>query len=345
MNLKISVAITTYNGEKFIKEQLESILKQKRKPDEIIVCDDCSTDLTLDIVKNTLKNSDIYYKIIKNPNNLGFVKNFEKAISLCKGDIIFISDQDDFWLNEKIEKTEKIFLNDNNCMLVFSNMEIVNENLSTIGYNTWDLLGINEHLTDFDILKLISQSKDIFNGCAMIIRKTVKQFIFPFSEKWGHDLWIIANVALFYDNSIKFIPDKLVLHRRHLFNTSKVNLLGTNNFEKNKQHNYFKKIKKICTNMKENIKFNKERYNAFLIHIKEKQKMLNRNKYIIIKDVYEYYDRRLKMYDKNIFYGFFEILQALKKGLYYKYNNSYYKLAFKDVLSLIFIKFFTHKNL
>src|SRR5688500_584329 len=93
--MSVSIALCTYNGARFITEQLESICKQTMQPDEIVVCDDASTDNTLACVQNVRdKFPGISWKIIRNDQNLGYVKNFEQAISLASGDIIFLSAQD-----------------------------------------------------------------------------------------------------------------------------------------------------------------------------------------------------------------------------------------------------------
>lgn len=99
----ISVAMCTFNGEKYIKEQIESIINQSLVPDEIVICDDCSKDNTINIIKETLANWSGKANLIINEDNLGYRKNFEKAISLCNGDIIFLSDQDDVWDNCKLK--------------------------------------------------------------------------------------------------------------------------------------------------------------------------------------------------------------------------------------------------
>ena len=93
----ISIAIATYNGEKYLEEQLDSIYAQTYKNIEVIVTDDCSSDKTVEILKKYYKSHGLKYVI--NETNLGFVKNFEKAISLCRGDYIALSDQDDIWLS------------------------------------------------------------------------------------------------------------------------------------------------------------------------------------------------------------------------------------------------------
>jgi glycosyltransferase involved in cell wall biosynthesis len=100
-NCKISVALTSCNGANYLKEQLESVYAQSLLPDEVIVCDDCSTDNSIEILTEYKEKHNLRYFI--NDKKLGFVKNFEKAISLCSGDFIALSDQDDVWLPKKIE--------------------------------------------------------------------------------------------------------------------------------------------------------------------------------------------------------------------------------------------------
>lgn len=98
----ISIAMATYNGEKYLREQLDSILAQTVQDFELIVCDDCSTDLTMQIL-NEYAERDSRIKVFENEENLGFKKNFEKVIGLCSGNYIALSDQDDIWLPEHLE--------------------------------------------------------------------------------------------------------------------------------------------------------------------------------------------------------------------------------------------------
>ena len=108
--MKISVAICTFNGEKFLQEQINSILEQTLKVDEIVICDDCSTDNTWDILKDYKTNNPSLFQIHRNEINLKSNKNFEKAIGLCTGCYIFLSDQDDIWKNDKVEKTLAVLI-------------------------------------------------------------------------------------------------------------------------------------------------------------------------------------------------------------------------------------------
>ena len=122
--MKISVCLATYNGEKYIKEQLDSILPQLSANDEIIISDDNSTDDTINIIRSL---NDERIKIYVNKTK-GIVKNFENALNNASGDIIFLSDQDDVWKNDKVKKILSAFSSDNSLTLVFSNAEIIDEN-------------------------------------------------------------------------------------------------------------------------------------------------------------------------------------------------------------------------
>ena len=129
--MKISVCLATYNGEKYIKEQLDSILPQLSANDEIIISDDNSTDDTINIIRSL---NDERIKIYVNKTK-GIVKNFENALNNASGDIIFLSDQDDVWKNDKVKKILSAFSSDNSLTLVFSNAEIIDENGISKNYN------------------------------------------------------------------------------------------------------------------------------------------------------------------------------------------------------------------
>src|SRR5215207_2518174 len=100
--VRISIALCTYNGEQYLQQQLDSFVAQSRPPDELVVCDDRSTDRTVPIVEDFAKRAPFRVELVINETNLGSTRNFEKAIGLCTGDIIFLADQDDVWLPEKL---------------------------------------------------------------------------------------------------------------------------------------------------------------------------------------------------------------------------------------------------
>src|SRR5262245_39471269 len=135
MKRKISIALCTYNGTKYLSSQLESYLAQTCPPDEVVVCDDCSQDETVSTLNEFAERAPFPVRIFVNERNLGSTKNFEKAISLCSGDIIFLSDQDDAWASNKIERIVEEFDRDSEVGMVFSNAELVDETMQPLGSN------------------------------------------------------------------------------------------------------------------------------------------------------------------------------------------------------------------
>lgn len=211
---RISIAMCTYNGEKFLKEQLESIERQTVLPDEIIICDDCSTDGTLEILGNVSKSALFSVEIIQNQKNLRSTKNFEKAISFCKGDIIFLCDQDDIWVENKIELMLEQFTND--VGIVFSNAFVTNVKLietkndlwSTVGFDNWAKKRFerNDYLT-------VLLKRNVVTGAAMAFKAQLKPLILPIAKYEVHDTWICLIAAFF--TKIKYLDKKLIYYRQH----------------------------------------------------------------------------------------------------------------------------------
>ena len=112
----ISVVMATFNGGKYLQEQLKSILEQSLEPDEIIICDDCSTDNTADVIRSMKKMSKIPIHFWNNKEHLGYGQNFRQAINRASGDIIFLCDQDDVWVKNKIELCMDIFNKQKNVL-------------------------------------------------------------------------------------------------------------------------------------------------------------------------------------------------------------------------------------
>lgn len=122
----ISVVMTTYNGEKYIKEQLDSIIRQTCTPNEIIIADDCSSDSTVNIVKSYNNKTDIEIINYVNNHNLGYIQNFKNAISKARGEYIFLCDQDDVWNDKKIEKTVKL-MKEHNASIACTGFSLIDK--------------------------------------------------------------------------------------------------------------------------------------------------------------------------------------------------------------------------
>ncbi|MEI7548294.1 MAG: glycosyltransferase, partial [Actinomycetota bacterium] len=125
---RVSVAMATYNGERWVAEQLLSILGQTRTPDQIVVCDDASTDGTLKVVDELAALHPSLIRVIRNTSNVGYILNFERAIEHTDGDIVLLSDQDDIWVPHKIE-TLLAGLDRSQADLAFSDVTVVDSQL------------------------------------------------------------------------------------------------------------------------------------------------------------------------------------------------------------------------
>lgn len=154
MMRKISVALASYNGDRFIGEQLDSILHQTCSVNEIVICDDCSSDDTVQIAREyEMKYPEIEWYIVSNAFNLGYSHNFRKAIGLCTGDVIFLCDQDDVWAMNKVERTMDVFDRYPNAGGVLTNFISIDEKGNRIcpdkyGENIWAPLRSVKKCTD-----------------------------------------------------------------------------------------------------------------------------------------------------------------------------------------------------
>ncbi len=226
--LTISIAMTTYNGERFLQEQLDSFLRQTRLPDELVVCDDGSQDRTVDILEAFAGRAPFTVRIYKNHQNLGFSKNFEKSMTLCEGDIIAFSDQDDVWLPEKLSFIENVFINYASVVLVFNNAIVANQDLAPLGYTLWDVISlsrINHIFNQTNIGEFIIKN-DFIYGHLISVRKCLLSELFPIPNSWTFDWWIPFMASLYSD--IYALPDALSKYRQHsnqCFGTKKLYLI------------------------------------------------------------------------------------------------------------------------
>lgn len=200
--------MTTYNGEKYISEQLESFVMQTRQPDELIITDDCSTDKTIDILKKFKKNAPFTVKIYKNEENLGYTQNFNKALQLCSGELVFLSDQDDVWYKNKIEFMTEMANSNLSKEVFMCDVLLVDENLQGVGLSKIQQI---ENLG-------IDKTKYVM-GCTIAVRKSFLDKTLPIPPVFkGHDNWIVELA----DKLDLRILDKTILqlYRRHGSNES-----------------------------------------------------------------------------------------------------------------------------
>lgn len=215
--MKISVAMATYNGERFLGEQLESLAAQSRPPDELVVSDDCSSDRTQAVVEEFARSAPFRVVIFRNDKTLGYADNFLRAAQLCKGDWISFCDQDDVWLPEKLATIEKYTtLPNREVMLVAHSAAVVDENLQRTKIRLPDIAQFRVYRgTELPAIWYVE-------GLAISFRAELIRDLSP----WGrgpdggkpllplaHDVWICRLARIFGD--IVLLPDSLCLYRRH----------------------------------------------------------------------------------------------------------------------------------
>lgn len=213
--MKISVCMATYNGEKYIKEQLESILCQLGDNDEVIISDDGSTDNTKTIIESF---KDKRIKFFKNNGTKGVVSNFENALNKSSGDYIFLSDQDDVWLSNKVSTCLNKL---KSCDLIVSNCKVVDSSLNIVHESYFNLAKSGK-----GFLKNLYKSS--YLGCCLAFRREMLTDILPFPKEliMFHDWWIgfIAELKL----NVYFEKEPLMLYRRHVNTTSNTVGLSSN---------------------------------------------------------------------------------------------------------------------
>lgn len=207
--MSISVAMAVYNGEKFIEEQINSILPQLKDTDELVISYDKSSDKTYDIISNYAK-IDQRVKVIDGPGK-GAIYNFENAIINCTKEYIFLCDQDDVWVSDKVETVLKEF-SKTNADLILHDAVVVDENLNKIKSSFFKARRCKK-----GILRNII--KNSYIGCCMAFNCRLKMYILPFPKSLPmHDQWI-GLVAEKYFN-VHFLNKQLIKYRRHKNNVS-----------------------------------------------------------------------------------------------------------------------------
>lgn len=200
---QISIAIATYNGEKYLHEQLDIILNQTVQPSEIIIVDDCSTDNTWQILQSYARNNSTI-KIHQNESNLGTCQTFNKAILLTTGDLIALSDQDDVWLPNKLER---LTANIGDNLLIHSDAYIVDESLNIVSTTFKKGVMSQQYFTDYLFANNVT-------GCTCMFSRKLLDVAFPIPVGFYiHDHYLA--LAASYFGSIKYINEPLIKYRQH----------------------------------------------------------------------------------------------------------------------------------
>lgn len=206
--MNISIAMATYNGARYLQDQLNSFVTQTRHPDELVVCDDASTDSTLDLLTRFKKTAPFKVFIHANNKRIGYVQNFGQAMAYCSGDLICLSDQDDVWLPDKLAEVEAFFSENEQSLLLIND-----QLLADVDLNTSSLTKLGNYK------KFGWGGSGFISGCSTTLRHCLLDVALPIPDIGiTHDSWIHW-VAGFLDQ--RFVLDKaLQIHRRHGANES-----------------------------------------------------------------------------------------------------------------------------
>ena len=219
----ISVAVATYNGEKYIEKQLKSICTQTRIVDEIVIVDDGSMDSTVAIVQEYVdKYPECNIRLFKNTVNLGYKKNFHKAMSLCEGDIIFLCDQDDIWKENKVDALSKLLESNQNIELVSSSFIQIDGDGNEVSGNKSAYMRKMDAETLYQVPIEDLVFHNISQGCAMAFKKEIRDlFLQHFIEELPHD-WLL-NVIAAMRKTCYYLCSPMFFYRIHGENTIGLN--------------------------------------------------------------------------------------------------------------------------
>jgi glycosyltransferase involved in cell wall biosynthesis len=201
--MNVSIALATYNGANFLKEQLKSIKNQSKQPDELVVCDDNSSDQTVSLIQEFAEEVSFPVILLRNEKNQGFVGTFNRALEATTGEWIFLCDQDDFWFPSKIEFTLNQAHKNPDIRLFTNNAELADASLKPSGFTTFgqmSSIGLNP--------------KTLVLGCCMAVKRELLSLCLPISSQFSaHDIWIDDFGKMLETKAV--IPEVLQYYRRH----------------------------------------------------------------------------------------------------------------------------------
>lgn len=208
--MKISVCMAVYNGATYLSEQVDSILIQLGADDELVVVDDCSTDDSRLILSEI---NDARVRLYFNECNLGVLATFQRALSLAVGEILFLSDQDDVWLSDKVETFMSIFRNEHDLTMLVSDAEIINAAGLVVSSSFYSRRGRFWSGVFHNIVK------NKYLGCTMAFRRSMLIHFLPIpSDVPMHDVWFGILNAMY--GRVHYVGRPLILYRRHDMNVS-----------------------------------------------------------------------------------------------------------------------------
>jgi len=319
--MSYEVILATYNGERYVREQVESILAQSVKPSRIIIRDDGSTDDTLTVLQALKAESQIDIDIIHDGLNLGYIKNFEKLTEYVTADFVFFSDQDDIWVENKAETLLAVFSNQSHANVVFSDAWLINNTMERLG-TLWQHVNFTPANGDIRLDKILINN--VVTGATMAVRKGFLDTVMPFPAKIPHDYWLASNACAL--GSLVPVEDKLILYRQH-----ENNQIGA------KKSTFAGKLKAAFDSKKRNKRIAHYREIYDLVHaIRKSQQTSQINQ--TSESILNYLDCVNTVYRGGIFDGGKRknLLSAVFNSSYTKYSTK--KSIIRDLLDGLFIR-------
>lgn len=307
----IDILLATYNGEKYLKEQIESILNQTYPNIRLIISDDGSTDKTREILETYQKKENI--EIHFQEKNLGYIKNFEFLLKQVKNEIYMLSDQDDIWLPEKVEKSYETLKN-KEADLVFGDLEVVNEKLETLYPSFGDYMKLNRKIKKCGNSYELNYLYNCVTGCTIMSKKKWISKILPIptnSKYLVHDHWIALMVGI--EGKLVYMTETYIKYRQH----------GNNQIGTEKTSHKFKTLKQVRE------LFIEVKLGIFQAYVENNHKFPQKLQELNQK-AYEYFKMVAKK--KNFNFKNWDIFHQL-----YKNETIYYYLANFTIINLPFL--------
>jgi glycosyltransferase involved in cell wall biosynthesis len=206
----------TYNGARYLQEQLDSFASQRRLPEELVLCDDGSTDQTIALTEEFARRAPFAVRIFRNPQNLGYSRNFAKAVELCSGDVIALSDQDDRWYPQKLARLAELFEAHTDMDGVFSDGDLMDIHSKVLEGSLWGSFDFSpadqERLRSGHALEVVMR-RNVVTGMAFAFRRPWRERLRGMPASWPHDAWLAWMLA--QENKLLPCPEHLVAYRIH----------------------------------------------------------------------------------------------------------------------------------
>jgi glycosyltransferase involved in cell wall biosynthesis len=212
----VSIALCTYNGERFLGQQLDSIAAQERPPDELVVSDDCSTDRTAEMVRRFAETAPFPVRLSVNRDNVGSTRNFSAAIQRCRHEFILLADQDDVWLPRKVAALESALSESDAVGFACSDAVRINDCSQPIPGSLWDAIRFSRRerrlMREGRSFKVLSRRNTV-TGATMAFRAKFKDWLLPVPAEWVHDGWIALLIAAVAE--CRLVEEPLLFYRQH----------------------------------------------------------------------------------------------------------------------------------